>query len=549
MMGTDRNSGKGALYGLTFKALLIGVGAILFLTWIEIKAYLYKRSVSLDLISAPSIGAMFIIVALMLVNLLYRRVRGKSFIAEYELIMIYIMTSFAGTIVAYPYYLNALFPRLVSYAQITLMFSSRYPQVTGRMSNLLVPVDMNAVNNFLRGGSQVPWSLWIIPMVMWFLFFSAFFLLQLSIATMIRKRWTEIEHLSYPLTLPIYSMMAEEEGKGYVFWKDRLVWLGAIIPIVIYSLTSLHKYFPVLPEVNLMYDLKKHFIDEPWKTVAETTLMALDLNPLYVGIAYLLPLDLLFSFWFFRWVHYIQFAILASLLPFNVFFNWTGQPSEFIAGLSVVALVHLWMARGDFVYIIKRGISKEHDPRFNESNEPLSYKTAFWLFVICFVFLTYFYGVLMDGSIWFSIMVLLSFCVTAFAWARVRTEAGLPQTQAGTWFNTVAVTQSSGRYHEAVLLAGLGEYVVDYGAIGCQAGIALEYYMLGDKSNVSRKSVTKAMLISYTIAVILFLPLALKAYYSQGAYSINRGLVAFPHMTIIKPILILEEAHQTQPVM
>ncbi|MBN63936.1 MAG: hypothetical protein CME20_21475 [Gemmatimonadetes bacterium] len=68
---------------------------------------------------------------------------------------------------------------------------------------------------------------------------------------MVRRQWVEYERLSFPLVqVPIALIGEEKEEQGLVsrFCKNPVVWIGVLVPLVLYSQRALHNYFPIIPE-------------------------------------------------------------------------------------------------------------------------------------------------------------------------------------------------------------------------------------------------------------------------------------------------------------
>src|SRR5690349_25023663 len=78
----------------------------------------------------------------------------------------------------------------------------------------------------------------------------------------------------------------------------RLFWAGFLLSALVESLNQLHNRFPNVPFVMLNFDARP-FLESapsPWKALAP---MQLSWSTVHLGICYLIPLDILFSSWFF----------------------------------------------------------------------------------------------------------------------------------------------------------------------------------------------------------------------------------------------------------
>src|SRR5262249_49803101 len=107
--------------------------------------------------------------------------------------------------------------------------------------------------------------------------------------------------LAFPLVqLPLEMIRGEASGPGMAktegFLKNRLTWLGFVVPALLFGFKGLHQYYPSFPDVTTDIDLNGLFPQYPYN---QMTFFHLYFSVAAVGFFYLLPTDLLFSLWFF----------------------------------------------------------------------------------------------------------------------------------------------------------------------------------------------------------------------------------------------------------
>jgi hypothetical protein len=134
---------------------------------------------------------------------------------------------------------------------------------------------------------------WVPPVLTWGLFLLVLLGTMLCLSSLVRRRWVEEERLAYPIVqLPLG--MTEPGGR---LLADRLLWLGAGLSGGIGLLNGFAKWYPSLPDIPVrIQDMAPYFTTAPWNAIGWTPF---SLYPFAIGMAYLLPVDLLFSCWFF----------------------------------------------------------------------------------------------------------------------------------------------------------------------------------------------------------------------------------------------------------
>ena len=87
------------------------------------------------------------------------------------------------------------------------------------------------------------------------------------------------------------------EGNGHhPFFRNKLLWLGFGLAASINLINGTTYLFPVLPQIPLGYNLNVYFTERPFNAMGN---LPAQFNPFAIGLAFAIPLDLLFSCWFF----------------------------------------------------------------------------------------------------------------------------------------------------------------------------------------------------------------------------------------------------------
>jgi hypothetical protein len=281
------------------------------------------------------------------------------------------------------------------------------------------------------GDAPIPWDAWLVPLFAWGTFIFASYVMVCCISVMLRAQWAEHEALSFPLLrLPLEMTedldRSDKYGRLSHFFRNPLMWCGFSIAAIIQLLNGLNLYFPDVPRVPLELPTWAMFTEPPWNQIGWTPIQ---IFPIAIGISYLLPTEISFSFWFFFWfinleyfaAYYAGFpsGSLPNAIVGEKLFTRYQTIGVFLAYVGVV----LWTAREHFKLIARRAFGRVSMGQA-ERSEALSYPVAFWGFVLSFSFVvawTVAAGVRPDLAFWMRAMHV----IIIIGMARVVIESGL----------------------------------------------------------------------------------------------------------------------------
>ncbi len=412
---------KNRLLGFTWRSLLLGCILIpinsYWVTVIEVRYYALDGS-CLPLFVTP----VFMLFVVTFINFFYGRRWARSALTQGELLTTYIMVVVSETLSGHDTLQN-MFGTIVhpfwfatpenEWADLFFRYIPRWLTVT----------DKTVLEGFYGGESTIydmkTFKPWIVPLVMWGLFFLAVIMALMFMSVVIRKRWTHEEKLAFPIIQLPLGMTSQRDGK-LEFFTNKVMWIGFAVAGVIATINGLHVIVPSVPYISWVkqYDIGHFFTDKPWNALAGTRI---SMYPFAIGLAFFLPLDLSFSCWFFFVVRLLE-RVLGSALGLRdsrfPYFN------EQAAGAWIaLSLVALWVTRRHILDVLKKlvGLAKEVD----DSNEPVPYRWAVIGLLLSLIFIAVFCR--MAGMSFpvifgfFGIFFLLSIAI-----ARVRAEFGAP---------------------------------------------------------------------------------------------------------------------------
>ena len=376
------------------------------------------------------------------------------------------------------------------------------------------PNEAPAVGAF-EGGAAVPWGAWLLPLAAWTAFFGAFFLTCFCLVWLLRRRWLETERLGFPL-LEMPRALIE----GGLF-RRRPFWWGALVPVVLLGVNGLHHYAPDVPEIPSGLNLANFLLDDPWKAMASfESPFWFHFDPLLVGVAFLMPVEVSFSTWVFFLLTRVQLLAghflgrseyRGDFIPGHgsPWLDWPGHFPFFMnqarGGLLLLGLMSLWAARRSLA-------------------AALSWRSrATWGLTAGFAFLwawTTALGVpaLMGAA---ALALILLVCL---AFARLRVDGGLPVTGtpmlAGYLFFVAAGT-GAGRFADSTYVGFAFLAVFGFTMIGLWPALQLEGLKLAETSGASVRRLAWGMGLGLLAGLGAGYLFALETIYEHGLFALQ----------------------------
>jgi len=380
--------------------------------------------------------------------------------------------------------------------------------------------DHTAVTAFFEGlppGRTVPWSAWINPMVAWGIFALASYAMMLGLAVIVRRRWVEQERFTFPLVQVVTEVTESPESGRLLnrFLRNKLVWLGAALVIVLHSIRALHNYFPAVPTFQTRQYLP--FTELPLSYAGGLNIVFV---PMMLGLSYVLTSEVAFSLWFFRLFYKARMVIMGIM----------GMPMERTGSLyggmkwsslqeagGTIALVSwlVWLGRKYFADLFSNAFGSHQLP--DDGDEPLPYQAATLLFLIgtavMIVWLGYF------GGNWLLATLNVMMGITVFmvlAWTVA--QGGLFYVNS-TFSATEVITGLTGSrpwstrallvnmWNEQVFRLDLRDYLLPY---------LLNGFKISDSANLDKRSLLRAAIGPFMLYFGATLFAALWLRYTHG---------------------------------
>lgn len=457
------------------------------------------------------------------INTLLKRIRQKLAFRPGELLLVYCMMIVACSVT-----------EMGLGSQILPLISAPtyYATPQNEWLNLIVPhlnknlivTDPDAVTYFFEGlpkGQSIPWTPWIKPLSLWLPFLLVFYFCTICIVVMLRKQWMEREKLVYPLTILPVEMTKEQNVQGkrsYLpgFFKNPLMWLGFGIAFLAGTFIALHAYNELIPATKLAQKIPI------FRNTQNLTFRA---SFPVIGFVYFANLEVSFSLWFFSLI----FQVIRGV------FNITGISSTENIGIygctgyaifahlgtgAMFAMIaySLYIARNHFRDIWRNALGKK---ALDDSEEILSYKTAFWGFVLGSLFVLAwlkYSGLSLSIGLVFYVFALIIFLVLT----RIVCEAGIPTLVATIISSSIIISMWGSKHLPVSVLVALGlTYVYSADLRTFPMAASSMSLKIMDRFSRVKRYLFWAIMAAIFVNIIATIIFMLKISYKYGGINLN----------------------------
>ena len=390
----------------------IAIGIILipincyWITYIELVQYSAQPTI-VSLIFT----VVFNVLVLIGFNQVFKRFLPRMALSQGELLVIYVMLSVASATAG-----HSMMEILVSTLGHAFWFATPendWKDLFWRyIPSWLAVADKGVLSGYYEGNSTLYTKAnllgWLTPVLNWFAFLFTMLFVMVCITVIVRRPWTEDEKLAYP----IIQLPARMTSEG--FFTNRLMWIAFGLVATFDIINGLHHVFPAIPSVyEKAYRFR--FTEKPFSAMGW---LRLGIYPFVLGIGFLIPLDLLFSSWFFFWVWKGQ-QIFGSVMGLE----GTGYPYVNYQGFGAymgIFLIAVWRSRKHLQNIL--GVKARPTSTRDELVSP---RTLVLSLIAGVAFLTFF--CLRAGmSLWAILVFFGLYFAFSTAVSRMRAELGSP---------------------------------------------------------------------------------------------------------------------------
>ena len=368
----------------------------------------------------------------------------------------------------------------------------------------------------LHAGEILPWGLWLSPILNWGLLSFLVLFAFLCLTAILRKQWVDSEKLAFPLAQLPLEIAGDQDRPA--FFRNRLMWLGVLLPVAVYTVKWLHQIQPTVPDVTVQWNMSDYVTSPPWNQVAGEVYFILSFAA--VGFFFLLPADVLFSIWFFFLVSRVEQIVMIS---FNQ--PMPGMPAyppplfigyQTIGAYFVLTGYFFWVARPHLRRVWAAALGRE---KADDANELLPYRVAVWG-LLGSILASAAWLCVNGMSLWLALFELtVCIFVVAVVMARSTAEAGMLMTE--TTFRPVDLYRMLAPVHA---LGGSNLTMLaffDNLFLRDQRGLLLTGMLdaarISDGTRVRRRAFAGALALGIVIAFAVAVPLNIYLPYHLGA--------------------------------
>lgn len=366
-------------------------------------------------------NTLFILTALLALNGLLRRFAPRFSLSRAELLVIYTMLG-VGAGIAGQDMAGVLMPML-SHPYRYGDASNQWLDTFGRyLPDALMMSDTAALSGFYQGNTSLyrpeNYTPWLRPVLLWTFFTGVLFWTMMCLNVLVRQGWQDRERLPFPI-IEIPLQMTDPDSR---MWRNRLFWLGFAFCAVIEinnGLAWLYPNIPAIPVQHVNIQGQGIFATRPWNAVGFT---CYSFYPFAVGLGYLLPLDLLFSCWFFYLFWKAQ-LVLSAQMAWDVTPDFPFVREQEFGGYMAILAFMLWNGRAYFGAMWKRVWGEPSD--IDDSREGLTYRQAM-LGTLAGILILSGFMVWIGMSPLVGIAAFVIYFALSLAITRIRAELGPP---------------------------------------------------------------------------------------------------------------------------
>lgn len=369
-------------------------------------------------------GAMFWLFLMALLNQVLRRLAPRHVLRPSEFAVIYGLSTVAAAIGSQDAVMQLVPMFLYPFREAVKLDAGPYRKF---ISPLLIPQDPAVVEPYYYGATNF-WQphllkAWLVPLSIWMLWLMALGVTLWAWNVILRHRWVESDRLAFPcIQLPMEICKAGGFG-GIV--SGKLFWTGFCITSLMVSLDQIHNRFPGVPSVPLGF-VANPILDAmpaPWKALSP---MTLTWDPIHLGVSYFIPMDILFSGWFFYLFRKLEEVFGYSMGWRELGWDAAGFPytrSQAAGAWIALFFLLVWAERKQFSRVLRAAFIKR--TQMEDSQEPASYLVAARCFVGGMLFL-YLFSVMSGMSWWLALIFYGFFWMLNVTMTRLYAQVGPP---------------------------------------------------------------------------------------------------------------------------
>ncbi len=464
----------------------------------------------------------FYLLALLGVNSVLRRIAPKLVLEPPELVVIYIMLVMSCTIATHDFIINLM--STLGWARWMATPQNRWETIMfPYLPKWLFAWDKDLLVGYFNGGKSLYepaiLRMWLAPLAFWSIFILAMGWVMMCMTVILRKAWTEETRLSFPIVRLPLAMTQPDSPESYL--RSRALWMGFAFAAGLSIFNGLAIWFPSLPDLQVRARWIV-FPNPPWNAVHP---ICQTYYPFAIGLAFLVPLDVSFSCWFFYLFAKLQ-AVVAVQMGYTAGPYFPYLMEQGIGAWTAFGIALLYTSRRYLRNVVRIAMSPQ---KGEDASEPMPYRVAVVGLLIGVAVFIVFWRAAGLSPLWVLVVLglylLLSICIT-----RVRAEAGGQHT---VWdlepLNVFRLFDSR----------MLGPYTLAAGAISHWywrlnrshvMPSQMEAFKLAREHRINLRSLVAPMLAAFAVAMVAGMWSCLHILYRDGALAKCQGFAIWTNL-------------------
>ena len=357
------------------RSIVLGLICVLLICFTEAYNDYYINNTWLAAHHFPIVAAFLLMVLVLGVNVFAKLTRFFPPLRASELITIWCMMIVVASLPTLG---------LAAYMLPTLVGLTYYATPENEWTELfhhylpewLIPRGNEVVQNFFESttrGADVPWLAWMPSLLFWTCFTFVLWGTMVCLSTILRRQWVEQEKFAFPLVqLPTeMSQVTPTDTLLNPFFRRKSMWLAFLCPVIIHSVSTLHFYYPIFPEIPLRYSTWHLFTEKPWNAIRPFNF---DIQPSTIGLSYLMSLDISFSLWAFYLIYKLERLVGSTTGISTLLYHKGFVPYREMGAYLILFLFFCFLARSHLRNVWAKTFSNK--TKILDVDEPLPYRWA-----------------------------------------------------------------------------------------------------------------------------------------------------------------------------
>ncbi|MFQ6130467.1 MAG: DUF6785 family protein [Armatimonadota bacterium] len=507
---------------MTFRALAIG------LLWSVAQSAVMPyneavvRGTSLTGNHLPACSMIVLLILVLGVNVIWRWVRPGTELKPAELAVVWIMSS-VGANIPFRGFVGFIIPLVATPHYMATPENKWDDLILSHLRPWTIVSDEEASVLFFEGIGRgtFDWTAWAAPVAYWTVFALALYVGTICLSVLFRRQWTEHEKFSFPLVQAPMEMM-RPPGHGKLLnslLRNRLLCVGVAVPLLFHLVNGLHAHFPSVPQLQNRFLWYEGFKGRPWRVLGWWPQLIFSFYFSVVGIAYVIPSEISFSYWFFYLFFKFEYLTIDTF-GWNAH-AWRCAGRQAFGSQMVIAGSLLWTARRHLKSLVL-GVLGRSDPE--DRDEPLPYRTALVGSALAFVGTTWML-VHAGVSLWVAVGVMLLWVPTTFCLTWMVINGGMYLVQTPYYLSEMLIlfvgSERVGPSNLAILRLPERSLMRDWGEILMPH--VLQGFRIGDETGLRRRSLVPIMAVSILVALAVAIPVTIWLGHVEGAVSTLYG--------------------------